>query len=496
MSVDLYTVAQSQEIDRHIIAAGIPGIVLMKRAARAALDVLCAQWPEITDITVLCGGGNNAGDGYLLATLAAERGLSARIIAVVAREHLKGDAVIAAQQARISSVPWTMWGEHDEWPDAGVLVDALLGTGTKGVLRNNYADLITAINESALPVLSLDVPSGLAADTGCVDSVAVDADVTVTFIVNKQGLFTGCAKDYCGQIICASLDVETCSTPVISESHLLDLDSLRCQFLHPRPRTAHKGAFGSVMVIGGDKGMGGAVILAAEAAARTGAGLTRVATQPEHVSAVLARRPEVMACGVTSGQELEPLLARASVLVVGPGLGRTAWSEQMLQQATLCGVPLVLDADGLNILAQGLVVRASCRADWVLTPHPAEAARLLNIETADVQRDRFSAARALQARYGGVIVLKGAGTIVCGKDGGLAVCTGGNPGMATGGMGDVLAGMIGGLIAQGVPLQSAAELAVCMHAAAADDLSRTYGERGLLAGDMLPCLSRYLNIQP
>jgi NAD(P)H-hydrate epimerase len=239
--------------------------------------------------------------------------------------------------------------------------------------------------------------------------------------------------------------------------------------------------------------MGGAVAMAAEAAARTGSGLVSAATRPEHVSAILARRPEIMVAGVTSGQGLEPLLARPSLLVVGPGLGQSAWSGQMLQQAALSGLPLVLDADALNMLAAGRVVREARRDNWVLTPHPAEAARLLGITTAEVQADRFAAVLALQQRYGGVIVLKGAGTLVCGPDGTIGLCTGGNPGMASGGMGDVLSGMIGGLLAQHVDAIDAARLGVCLHAEAADLAAGLYGERGLLASDVIDQLQQLVN---
>jgi NAD(P)H-hydrate epimerase len=199
-----------------------------------------------------------------------------------------------------------------------------------------------------------------------------------------------------------------------------------------------------------------------------------------------------MVTGVTSGQELEPLLTRPSLLVVGPGLGRSAWSEQMLQQATLCSLPLVLDADGLNMLAAGRVVRESRRNNWILTPHPAEAARLLGITTAEIQQDRATAVLALQQRYGGVIVLKGAGTLVCGPNSAVSICIGGNPGMASGGMGDVLSGIIGSLLAQGLELLDAAQLGVCLHAEAAD-IAAKQGERGLLASDLIAQLHGLVN---
>jgi hydroxyethylthiazole kinase-like uncharacterized protein yjeF len=486
----LYTAAETRAIDAAIIAAGTPGIVLMKRAARAALETLLMHWPEPACITVFCGGGNNGGDGYLLAALAKDKGIATQIIALIAPENLNGDAAIASEYAESTGVTITDWQPGVEMPTAGILVDALLGTGAIGAPRDGFAAAVTAINDSGLPVLAIDIPSGLDADTGCAEGAVVEADVTVTFVALKRGLFTADAPDVTGMIEYASLDASF----LVEESDclLLDPDVLR-GLLPRRQRTAHKGHFGHLMVIGGDKGMGGAVAMAAEASARSGTGLTSVATQPVHVAAILARRPEIMVNGVVSGQELEPLLARPDLLVVGPGLGRSAWSEQMLQQATLCGLPLVLDADALNILAAGRVVREPRRDNWILTPHPAEAARLLGISTADVQRDRFTAVRALQNRYGGVIVLKGAGTLVCGPDGSIGLCTGGNPGMASGGMGDILAGIIGSLLAQGLESVDAARLGVCLHANAADSVAAEHGERGMLASDLISRLQALVN---
>lgn len=489
----LHTAEQTRALDAAIIAAGTPGIVLMKRAARAALDVLLAHWPEPAAITVFCGGGNNGGDGYLLAALAAERGIAVQVFALAEPDTLSGDARRACEYARQAGVPVEPWQPGAVLPATGVIVDALLGTGSHGAPRGAFAAAIDSINSSGLPVLAIDIPSGLCANTGCAPGTAVCAGVTVTFIALKRGLFTADAPDLTGAIEYASLDADPALPQADSGCELLDLASLQASCLPPRPRTAHKGLFGHVMVIGGDHGMGGAVAMAAEAAARSGSGLTSAATRPEHVAAILARRPEIMVSGVTSGQALEPLLARPSVLVVGPGLGRRAWGEQMLQQATLCGLPLVLDADALNILADSRVVREARREQWILTPHPAEAARLLSCSTAEIQADRFAAVQALQQRYGGVIVLKGAGTLVCGPDGSIGLCVGGNPGMASGGMGDVLAGLVGGLWAQGLNASDAARLGVCLHAEAADMAAAENGERGLLAGDLLAQLQPLVN---
>jgi ADP-dependent NAD(P)H-hydrate dehydratase / NAD(P)H-hydrate epimerase len=265
--------------------------------------------------------------------------------------------------------------------------------------------------------------------------------------------------------------------------------------LKPRAIDAHKGHFGHVMVIGGDTGFGGAALMAAEAAARTGAGLVSLATRPEHIVASLTRRPEVMVHGVVSGQELEPLLSRPSVLVVGPGLGRSPWSEQMLQQALKTHLPLVLDADALNIVAEGkLFTKNSVQHHWVFTPHPGEAARLLGKTTSDVQADRIAAITELSQQYRATVILKGAGSLVfaCDDEKNLGRVTDGNPGMATGGMGDVLSGILGGLIAQGLTINDAARLGAVLHARAADMAVKEMGQRGLLATDLFPYLCKLL----
>jgi len=218
-----------------------------------------------------------------------------------------------------------------------------------------------------------------------------------------------------------------------------------------------------------------------------------VATQPQHVPAVLARCPEVMACGVISGQQLEPWLDRPTVLVVGPGLGRSAWSEQLLQKAVATGLPMVLDADALTILAEGRVVPNLDGHQWVLTPHAGEAARLLDTTVAAVQADRFAAVREIQQKFNAVVLLKGPGTLIAGKDQLIKVCPYGNPAMATAGMGDLLSGIVGGLIAQGLSLQIATELGCCVHSSAADMAVSECGHRGIVATDLLPYMHKLLN---
>ncbi len=487
----LYTAEQVGELDRLAIESGIPGIALMKRAGRAAFDLLLERFPEPETICVYCGGGNNAGDGYVVAGLAAQRRLKVRIIEVGKPEKLRGDAAQAREFAEQEGVPMTAFSDA-EAPTEGVLVDAMLGIGLHGEVRGPFVNAIAQINNSGLPVLAIDVPSGLDSDTGAILGTAVKAGVTITFIGLKRGLLTASAPRLVGELVFADLDVPTeIYSKVTAEQELLEFVQLM-NALPRRERDAHKGAFGHVMVIGGDTGFGGAAIIAAEAAARTGAGLVSLATRPEHMPAALVRCPEVMVCGVTSGQELEPWLDRPSVLIVGPGLGRSSWGEQMLQQAVNSGLPMVLDADALNLIAEGRVVSSVNRDNWLLTPHPGEAARLLDCSIKEIQNDRFSAVSRLQQIYGGAIVLKGAGTLVAAPEQLVGLVNAGNPGMASGGMGDLLSGILGGLLAQGLTPAEAARLGACMHAEAADLAVEDWGERSLLASDLIPELCQLL----
>lgn len=498
----LFRAQQVREMDAIAIKSGeIPGIQLMKRAGRAVFDRLQEKWPDYEKILVCCGGGNNAGDGYVIAALAAQRHIPVRVCAVADPSRLEGDALRAYQYALQEGVQVMIMDAHwqqEHWlSEPGVVVvDALLGTGLKGDVRPAYAAAITAINDGSAATVAVDIPSGLCSDSGCILGQAVRADLTVTFIGCKRGLFTAQACTVTGEIVFSDLGVyDSAAAPLLQKvaSDCLRITTVGLRPALPaRPADAHKGMFGHVMVIGGDYGYGGAVALAAEACARSGAGLTSVATQPLHMPSILARLPEVMVNGVPSGQALEPLLKRPSVLVIGPGLGQSPWSEQMLRQAAASHLPVVVDADGLNILAQRRAVVIQPRDHWVYTPHPGEAARLLGCGTAEVQRDRFAAARELQRLLGGVVVLKGPGTLIVDTYN-TYVADVGNPGMASGGMGDVLAGVIGALIAQGLDATKAASLAVCVHGDAADRAVEQVGQRGLLASDLVLYIRELLN---
>ncbi|MGC3872602.1 NAD(P)H-hydrate dehydratase [Halomonas sp. GXIMD04776] len=480
----LYLAEQVREIDRRAIAAGendgFDGFDLMQRAAKAAYEQLRQRWPQTRSLGVLCGSGNNAGDGYVIAALAARDGLAVQLIAVRDPDELKGDAARALEMAQAAGLKAVAW-QQGMVLDAEVIVDALLGTGLGGEVREPFASVIEGINACELPVLAVDIPSGLAADTGAVLGCAVVADVTVTFIADKFGLHTGEAADHVGEVVFCSLDIDAQAhrdLPPVAD--LLD-GSVIGTGLPRRSRGSHKGDFGHVLVIGGAPGFGGAALLASQAAARLGAGKVSLATAPEHVSASLIRTPEVMARGVRGVSDTMRLLEGADVIVIGPGLGQDAWGQGMLQAALETGKPLVVDADGLNLLVTHWPDEK--REDWILTPHPGEAARLLDSSARTIQADRLAAVRTLQDQRGGAVVLKGAGSLVAGSRG-VAVCPYGNPGMASGGMGDVLSGILGALIAQGLEVEQAAHVGITLHALAADRAAAMEGERGLLAGDL------------
>lgn len=486
---NLYSASQTRELDR--LAASqfaLPGATLMARAAQAAFECLRQRWPQAQRLLICCGVGNNAGDGYLLAKLAHAAGLQVRVLQVGEPGRLRGDALAAAEAAGAVGVVAESWQRGAGLPQCDVVVDALLGTGLSGEVHGAWRALIEEINASGRPVLALDIPSGLDADCGAVLGAAVRADLTLSFIALKAGLFTGAGPALCGEVRLDDLQLPAqVYEQVGAMAQRLTLSRFTA-LLGPRVRDGHKGCYGHVLVVGGDAGMAGAVRLAAEAAARVGAGLVSVATHPGHAASIAMACPELMCHGIETADQLEPLLHRATVVVVGPGLGQAPWGQALLARLLEIRQPLVVDADALNLLAQ----EPSWCDDWVLTPHPGEAGRLLGESAADVQRNRFAAAAGLQASYGGVVVLKGPGTVVLAGDGMPGVCSGGNPGMASGGMGDVLSGVIAGLIAQGLDLRSAAAAGVCLHAAAAD-AAAAEGERGLLASDLFPHLRRLVN---
>jgi NAD(P)H-hydrate epimerase len=454
----LYSAAQVRQLEARLIASGTSGPALMERAGAAAYACMRARWPEVKSIAVACGGGNNGGDGLVVARLAQQEGLEVRILSA----HELASAKLAGCE---------------------LIVDALLGIGMRAPLSAPMVAAIEVINGSGLPVLAIDLPSGLDPDTGKA-CPAVRATATITFIALKCGLFIGDGPDHRGQLLVEPLGAEPTWIDDLTPTLLrLTYQDLRL-VLPPRPRQSHKGLFGKLVIVGGGAGMPGAVRLAAEAALRVGAGLVTVASRPEHLQVVVGTRPELMFRSIAGARDVAQAIAGADVVLIGPGLGRDDWAREVLTTTfseIAANTRVVVDADALNLIAAGIARQHGDR--WILTPHPAEAARLLRTSTDDVQRDRMAALQNLCGQRGGTIALKGANTLV-GRAGEITrVCDRGNPGMAVPGMGDVLAGAIAGILAQGEDPFLAAAAGVFAHASAGDNCARA-GLRGMVATDV------------
>lgn len=453
---------------------------LMTRAGAALLCYASHHWPQCGNWWIFVGPGNNGGDGYVLARLARRIGLDPLVIAARAPALLTGDARRAADEwlGAGGSVQLVDELELSSPTPPDLVIDALLGTGVHIPLSPSMTKIVATINGLNAPILAVDLPSGLNADTGRAMGALVRATRTLSFIGIKQGMLTADGVDGVGQLDCDSLGV-TPDADLVPAAERIDYPALKT-LLTPRPRSAHKGRNGRVLLVGGNLGMQGAILLAGLACLRAGAGLVRLCQHPSH-GAVSQVQPELMS-GQTGIDE-----DWAEVKVVGPGLGHDEWGRAQYERLVRADGALVLDADGLNWLAQG----PRHQDNWVLTPHPGEAARLLGCTIAEIETDRFAAVARLQRRYGGVVLLKGAGSLIC--DGQrISLCDEGNPGMASGGMGDLLSGIIAALLAQGWSASMATRLGAVIHGEAAD-LAATEGERGMLASDLLPWIRRLVN---
>lgn len=461
---------------------------LMARAGLAAWRLLLDRWPQAQRIGIVCGPGNNGGDGYVLAELARSSGRHVFVLRL-------SDEVKAGAARRAADAYLQAGGEaatflvEDGLPQADVWVDALFGIGLQRPLEGMAADLVAALNHQVSPVLALDVPSGVDADSGHHHGLAIEAVVTLSLIAGKPGLYTGPGRAVAGEVVIDTLGLADHVFDDLEPAARIARPEALSLWLKPRQCNAHKGSFGTVLCIGGDHGLGGAIALCAQAAHRAGAGMVRAATRAEHVPVLLTRCPETMACAVDSTAQLTPLFDRCTAIAIGPGLGRSGWSGALLETALAQGLPMVIDADGLNLLPKSPKALEMA----VLTPHPGEAARLLRTSVADIEQDRIASAKRLADEYGCVVVCKGAGTVVAAPNEIPVIVDAGNPGMATGGMGDVLTGVIAALIAQGCANFDAAICGALLHATAGDAAARDGGERGLLPSDLFPHLRRLAN---
>lgn len=465
---------------------GITLYELMQRAGEAAFNVARQHFPDSARWLILCGHGNNGGDGYVVARLAAAAGIEVTLLALESEKPLPEEA----EQARdawlgaggIIHAPDVAWPE-----EADLIIDGLLGTGLTQAPRDNVAALIERANAHPAPVLALDIPSGLLAQTGATPGAVIHARHTITFIALKPGLLTGKARDVVGTLHFHALGLEGWLSGQTPPAVRYDASQL-AQWFTPRRPTSNKGDHGKLVIIGGDHGTAGAIRMTGEAALRTGAGLVRILTRAENIAPIITARPELMVQELTA-ESLEQSLAWADVVAIGPGLGQQEWGKKALQKVENFRKPMLWDADALNLLA----INPDKRHNRVLTPHPGEAARLLNCSVAEIESDRLLAARRLVKQYAGVVVLKGAGTVVASDQGELGIVDAGNAGMASGGMGDVLSGIIGALLAQKFSPYDAACAGAVAHGAAAEKLAERFGTRGMLATDLFTTLLRVVN---
>ncbi len=473
---ELYRAQAVRDAEENFIDSGeVDLFELIERAGQAAFELLQQTHHLDSKIAVFAGYGNNGADAYICATLLLEAGYEVELFAI-SRPEL-GAGVVHAKAAFIAAGGRIHEDIHSVIQGADVIVEGLLGTGFHGVVTGEFSTVIDVINGHDAWVLSLDIPSGIVADTG-MGELAVKANATITFGALKQGLLTGKARDCVGQLWFADIGL----LPFLPSAHCFNIAHQQTDLGLPvRAKHSHKGSCGKVTVIGGDHGMAGAPRLAGESCLRAGAGLVCVVSRPEHLQVINFGRPELMFCGCEQvDMEVYHRLGWADVLLIGPGLGRGDWGYNLFKATDLSDKLCVMDADALNFLSS-----EPCRHDnWVLTPHSGEAARLLGITAQEVEQDRFAAVVALQQKYGGVVVLKGAGTLI--YDGNQChVAPVGNPGLASGGSGDVLGGIITALIAQGMSNMDAASAGVVIHGVAAD-MAAKEGERGMLACDLFP----------
>ncbi len=494
-SIALYPVADIREIEQAAMAR-LPAGTLMQRAAQAAAGValeLLAHVPHPAKILLLAGPGNNGGDALITACLLADAGQQATVMLCAGASAPPEDARLALERAHNSAVK-LMAPNADAIRSPGdwdLVVDGLFGIGLARPISGSLRDVVEAVNALPCPVLALDIPSGLDADTGRVvgdDGIAVKATHTVTFIAGKPGLHTCDGRDHAGEVRVTNLDIDSdCFKPATARLNAADLFST---YLKPRPHASHKGSYGDVIVVGGARGMSGAPILAARAAIQCGAGRV-FAAFVDGAPAYDSAYPELM-CRPASEMDFA-----AGALVAGPGLGNSRGAHDLLAKILHAPLPLALDADALNLIAAepGLQqILQQRRAPALMTPHPLEASRLLALSTRDIQADRLAAARRLAQQFNTVVVLKGSGSVIAAPNGEVAVNPTGNPALATAGTGDVLAGICGALLAQSFPAWQAALAATWIHGKAADTLvAQGVGPIGLTAGELIPCARTILN---
>ncbi len=503
--MQLCTASEVMALDRQAIdQLGIPGVVLMENAGRSCSNLFMTQFSDYFpgSVLVLAGKGNNGGDGYVMARILADRGWRVRTLVLGLEKEISGDAGIMLNIIR--KLGFTINFVDDisilkkSFAEASptLIIDAIFGTGLSSDVRGLQAEAINLINKSSAPVFAVDIPSGVDGSTGRVCGVAVQADLTVTFDHAKIGHGSQPGAAYAGDLEVVDIGIPLIGREKFSSNiHLLDGSDVQT-LLPERSKTGHKGKFGHLLLLAGSPGKTGAAALAGNAAVRSGCGLVTVATAAAVHDIVEVKLTEAMSCplidqdGLISLQaqpQIEQLLADRQALAIGPGLGQSAELVELIRfLVTSAAVPMVVDADGLNLLA-GQLECLQGRSDQplILTPHPGEMARLTGLTVSEIEANRFEVAQNFAAEHKVVLLLKGARTIIAAPDGRVNINSTGNDGLASGGSGDVLTGLIGGLLAQGMDGFSAATLGAWLHGRAAEQLADRQGTAGMSASDLI-----------
>lgn len=505
----LVTANEMQKMDRSTIESfGLPGRILMENAGRGATQFFLEQFKDAENkkVGVIAGRGNNGGDGFVMARYLAQKGIRVTVYLLSEHQKVSGDAAANLQLLSPLKVPVieipgaTYFSAHETaMRHEAIWIDAILGTGLRSEVKGFFKDLINFINQSNKPVFAVDIPSGLNSDTGQPCGACVRADATATFAFAKTGHFLFPGAEYTGNLKIIDIGVPPhIANDVSPLQYLITPDLIRAVF-RPRHSDAHKGHTGHLLVIAGSTGKTGAAVMTTTSAMRSGAGLVTLGI-PASLNPVLEAQvietmteplPETVngILDETSVNRIMDLLSDKKCLAIGPGIGTATGTQKLfknlLQENTK---PVVIDADGLNILAGHIEILKDLDTPVVLTPHPGEMARLIRTTSADVQKDRINCARDFSAKFNVHVVLKGARTVVAHPDGRVFINPTGNPGMASGGMGDVLTGIIAGFIAQGHSPELAAHAGVYLHGAAADSLAKNKGPFGYLATDVMNIL--------
>jgi len=507
----LVTASEMRELDRRAIQdLGIPSLVLMENAGRTTYRILRREFPGLQgEVAVVAGPGNNGGDGFVVARYLANAGLPVAVFLLGPRDRVSGDARVNLEiLVHLGIAVKEILAETDLNPalhrlaKAGLIVDALLGTGLNSPVTGLMAALIEGINHLRPPVLAVDIPTGLSADTGKVLGVALKAQVTVTYGCPKLGQVLPPGRDYVGRLWQVDIGIP----PILARDLPLELaeaGEMRA-LLPPRPFGSHKGTFGHLLVLAGSQGKTGAAAMAAEAALRAGAGLVTVGV-PASLNDILEVKlteamtlplPEAAGARALGAAALTPILKFVDekfTMALGPGIGTHPETRELVRRLVQdLPQPMVIDADGLNNLAGATAGLKGAAGPRILTPHPGEMARLVGLTTPEVQARRLDLARETAAQFGVTLVLKGAQTVVAAPDGRASLNSTGNPVLASGGTGDVLTGLIGGFLAQGLTPWDAARLGVYLHGLAADFFVSRHGRRGMIAGDLLAVLPQML----